>query len=260
MGIKLLRGRLITEADNTATAPRVLVIDTGSARDLCPNEDPIGRSINLLGQSWEIVGLVAPVRHEGLDGAQPRVYGAQARSLTSTSIVLRSSVPPLTLVETVRRIVLEADPDQPIANVRTLEQAVYDSLALRRATLVLMGLFAIVAFSLACIGVYGVISYAVGQRARELSIRIALGSTRREIIQLVLKDGMKPAILGIALGLTAALTLSGLLENVLFGVKRHDPMVFITSICMLAIAAVLSIFFPARRAAQLDPIVALRQQ
>jgi putative ABC transport system permease protein len=111
-----------------------------------------------------------------------------------------------------------------------------------------MGLFAIVAISLACIGVYGVISYAVGQRTRELSIRIALGSTCREIIQLVLNDGMKPAILCIALGLAAALTLSGLLENVLFEVKIHDPMVFITSICMLALAAVLSIFFlPAER-------------
>src|SRR4030095_4566180 len=147
---------------------------------------------------WEIVGLVAPVRHALLDmDPRPRVYGAQARTLTSTSVVLRSSLPPLTLVEAVRKTVLEADPDQPIAKVRTLEQAVYDSLALRRATLMLLGWFAVVAISLACIGIYGVMSYAIGQRARELSIRIALGATPGEIIRLVLKGGMKPSIIGI---------------------------------------------------------------
>jgi predicted permease len=259
MGIKLLRGRLITEADNTATAPRVLVIDTGFARDLYPDDEPLGSTLNLLGESWEIVGVVAPVRHEGLDGARPRVYGAQARSLASTSIVVRSSLPPLSLAETVLKTVLEADSNQPIANIRTLEQAIYDSMAFRRTTLILMGMFAMVAIGLACIGIYGVMSYSIGQRARELSIRIALGSTRREIIKLVLKGGMKPAIIGIVIGLAASLALSRLLEKLLFEVKTYDPLVFVASVFLLGLVAALSIYLPARRAAQLDPIVALRQ-
>jgi putative ABC transport system permease protein len=261
MGIKLLRGRVITEADNLPTAPRVLVIDTGIARDLYADEEPLGRSLKLLGESWEIVGLVAPVRHRGLEGALPRVYGAQARSFVLTSMmVLRSSLPPSTLAAMARKTVLEADPDQPIANVRTLEQAVYDSLALRRATLILLGLFAFVAISLACIGIYGVMSYSVEQRARELCIRSALGAQRRDIIRLVLTGGMKLSIIGIVVGLAAALTLSRLVENLLFEVKTHDPLVFIASVCLLAMVALLSIYLPARRAARLDPIVALRSE
>jgi predicted permease len=260
MGIKLLRGRLITESDGVPAAARVLVIDAGIARDLYPDEDPIGRSLNLLGESWEIVGIVAPVRHGALDDARPRAYGAKERYFGSTSVVLRSSLPSSTLAETARKTVLEADPDQPIANVRTLEQAIYDSLALRRATLILLGLFAVVAISLACIGIYGVMSYAIGQRARELSIRLALGAPRREIVRLVLAGGMKPALIGIVVGLAAAFALSRLVEGLLFEVKTRDPMVFIASVCVLAMMAVLSIYLPARRAARLDPMAALRSE
>ncbi|MEP7339046.1 MAG: ABC transporter permease [Acidobacteriota bacterium] len=261
MGIKLLRGRVITEADNIPAAPPVLVIDTSIARDLYPDEDPIGRTVNLLGETWQIVGVVAPVRHDVLDvDPRPRVYGAQARSLTSTSVVLRSSLPPLALAETVRKTVLEADPDQPIAKVRTLEQAVYNSLALRRATLILLSLFAAVAISLACIGIYGVMSYTTGQRARELSIRIALGAQRREIIRLVLASGLKPAVAGIMVGLAAAFALSRLIETLLFEVNIHDPAVFIGSVCLLGMIAALSIYVPARRAARLDPMLVLRSE
>ena len=261
MRINLLRGRRITEADNSPTAPRVLVIDADIARDLYGDEDPIGRPLKLLGETWEVVGIAAPVRHNSLDDAQPRVYGAQARSyLLSTSMVLRSALPLATLTEIVRKIVLAADPDQPIANVRTLEQAVSDSLALRRATMILLALFAMVAISLACIGIYGVMAYAVSQRARELSIRMALGAQPGQIVRLVLKGGMKPALAGILVGLAAALALARLVESQLFEVKTHDPLVFIASVCLLGFVAALSIYLPARRAAHLDPIVALRHE
>jgi putative ABC transport system permease protein len=262
LGIKLLRGRLITEADNVPTAPRVLVIDAKVARDLYPDEDPIGKTLNYADKSWEIVGVVAPIRHGGLNSdPDSRIYGPRAHfSYPTAGMVIRSSAPPAALTERVRKTILEVDPDQPIANVRTLEQAVHNSLARQRATLILLGLFAVVAIGLACIGIYGVMSYAIGRRAREISIRLALGAQRREIVRLVLAGGMKPALVGIVVGLAAAFALSRLVEKLLFEVKTHDPLVFIASACLLGAVAVFSVYMPARRAARLDPMSALREE
>jgi predicted permease len=260
--IKLLRGRAITEADNLPTAPRVLVIDAKIARDLYPDEDPLGKPINYGDQSWEIVGVAAPIRHSSLsDDPNPRIYGPRAHfSYPTAGMVARSALPLASLTEAVRKAILVADPDQPIANVRTLEEAVHKSLAQQRTTLILLGLFAVVAISLACIGIYGVMSYSVGQRAREISIRLALGAQRREIIRLVLTGGMKPALAGIVIGLGAAFALSRMVEKLLFEVKTHDPLVFIASVCLLALVAALSIYLPARRAARLDLMAALRSE
>jgi len=260
--IKLLRGRAITEADNIPTAPRVLVIDAKITRDLYPNEDPLGKTLTYADQSWEIVGVAAPIRHAGLSiDPGPRIYGPRAHfSYPTAGMVIRSSLPPATLVETVRKTILAADPDQPIANVRTLEEAVQKSLARQCTTLVLLGLFAGVAISLACVGIYGVMSYSIGQRTRELSIRLALGAQRRQIIRLVLTGGMKPAMVGIGIGLASAFALARLVEALLFEVKTHDPLVFISAVCLLGIVAALSIYLPARRAARLDPMVALRSE
>jgi predicted permease len=258
--IKLLRGRLITEADNTATAPPVLVIDEKVARDLYPDEEPIGKILKYGPKSWEIVGIVASIRHRSLSiDANPKIYGPRAHfSYPTAGMVVRSSLPPASLVETVRNTILEADPDQPIANIRTLEEAVQRSLARQRTTLILLGLFAGVAISLACIGIYGVMSYSVGQRAQEISIRSALGAQRHDIIRLVLSNGMKLSSIGIVVGLAAAFALSRLLETLLFEVKTYDPLVFIASVSLLTMVAALSIYLPARRAARLDPIAALR--
>lgn len=260
MGIPLQRGRVITAADNLPNAPPVLVIDAGVARDLYPNEDPLGKQVRFLGKPWEIVGVVAPVRHSALNtDPRFRIYGARGQaSYPTSSMVIRSSAPPLTLIETVRKTILAVDPDQPLANVRTLEEAVQKSLARQRTTLILLGVFAVVALSLACIGIYGVMSYSISQRARELSIRTALGAQRRDIIRLVLSGGMKLSFIGIGLGLAAAFVLAGLVEKLLYQVKTHDPLVFIASAGLLGLVAAISIYLPARRAARLDPIVALR--
>jgi len=255
-----MRGRAITEADNRPTAPPVLVIDSGVARDLYPNEDPLGKSLNMWGTAYEIVGVAAPVRHGGIENdPRPRVYGAQARFHNGPSIVVRSALPPMALIQAVRKAVLEADPDQPIANVRTLE-AVQKSLAPRRTILILLGLFAVVAISLACIGIYGVMSNAIGQRSHELGIRSALGSQRGDIIRLVLVGGMKPSVLGMAVGLAAAFSVARLIQSQLFEVKAHDPLVYLLSVGLIGLVALLSVYLPARRAARVNPIVALRAE
>jgi putative ABC transport system permease protein len=208
-----------------------------------------------------VVGVVAPVHHRDLEQQpRPSVYGPQADFPSSTRFLVRSALPPSTLVATVRKTIFAADPDQPIANVRTLEQAVRQSLAPRRTALMLLGLFAAVAISLACIGIYGVMSYAIGQRTRELSIRSALGAQRRDIIRLVLVGGMKPSILGMVVGLAVAFSTARLIESQLFAVKAHDPLVYVFSVCLIGLVALLSVYVPARRAAKVDPIVALHSE
>jgi putative ABC transport system permease protein len=191
------------------------------------------------------------------------VYGPLAHFTNydgGPSVLVRTALPSSTLVATIRKAILDADPDQPIANVRTLIQAVHQSLAPRRTTLELLGLFAAVAVGLACIGIYGVMSYLIGQRTRELSIRSALGAQRRDIVRLVLIGGMKPAVLGIGIGLAAALGLARLLESQLFEVRAHDPWVYLLSVGLSGMVALFAAYLPARRAANADPIVALRAE
>jgi predicted permease len=260
-GIQLIRGRTITKADNQEGSPRVMIIDGTVVRDLYPDEDPIGQQIRFLGESWEVVGITAPIHQYFLDYApRPQVYIPQVYLPDHTSIVIRTALPPLMFAEAVRKTIFEIDPDQPMANVRTLENDVHESLTIKRATLILLSFFAVVAVSLACIGIYGVVSYSVGQRARELCIRFALGAQRRDIIRLVLRSGIKLSIIGIVVGLVIALALSRLLANLLYEVKTYDPFVFLGSVFLLMVVAVLSIYVPAYRAARTNPMKALRNE
>lgn len=262
MGVKLLRGRLFTEADNLKTSPRVMIIDAAVARDLYPGEDPIGKPIQYMSNTWEVVGVVSQVRHMVLNETPgSRIYGPRTHfSYPTSSIVIRASLPPAALTESVRKTIFDVDPEQPIANVRTLEQAVYKSLSTQRSTLTLIGVFASIALLLACIGVYGVMSYMVGQRTREISVRSALGAQRRDIIWLVLRGGLGLSLLGVGIGLIASFGLSRLIEKLLFEVNTHDPLVFAGSAAVLILVAIFSIYLPARKASRLDPIVALRSE
>jgi len=226
IGVRLMRGRAITEADNRPTAPPVLVIDSGVARDLYPNEDPLGKSLNMWGTAYEIVGVAAPVRHGGIENdPRPRVYGAQARFHNGPSIVVRS-----------RAAAYGAHTSSPKSRPGSRSRPAHRQCShTRRGRPEIAGpqahhpdparLFAVVAISLACIGIYGVMSNAIGQRSHELGIRSALGAQRGDIIRLVLVGGMKPSFIGIGVGLAIAFGLARLLENQLFQVNAHDPLV-----------------------------------
>ena len=261
MGMPVLEGRAIAEADNRDKAARVLVVDKTVSHDLYPGTDAIGQHILFLGESWEIVGVVPPVRHYSLDRPQlPGIYGPQSYSLATTSIVIRSALPPSAVSAAIRDTMRDLDPDQPIANLRTLEGAMHRSLAPRRSILVLMVLFAALATVLASIGIYGVISYAINQRARELSIRAALGAQRRDIIRLVVSGGLKVSIIGSMIGVAASFALSRFVESQLYEVSAHDPMILSGALLFLSLIATISIYLPARRAAYSDLIMGLRNE
>lgn len=261
MGITLQRGRVLGTADNTPDAPSVAVINARVARELFSDSDPVGERVHVLGVDWEIVGVVDAVRHFGLHfDATPAVYAAQARRGLPPSMVLRTALAPMALADAVREAVSALDPEQPITNLRTLEQEVQVALAPQRTMLVLIGLFAAAAIALACIGIYGVMSYTVGLRLRELSVRAALGARRRDIVRLVLSGGMKAVGLGVAVGLLASFLLAGLVESLLYEVNARDPLVLVASIGLLVLVAALGVWLPARRAARTDPLVALRYE
>ena len=259
MGMRLTRGRALTEADNSTEAARALVVDSTLVRDFYGDQDPIGESVRFLGENWQIVGVVEPVRHWVLDhDPQPAIYLPQAYETSSTSIVLRSRLNPAVLSDAVRGVVQGIDPMQPLANVRTLEQAVDRSLEARQATLSLLGFFAVIAVGLACIGIYGVMSFAVGRRAHELGIRSALGAQRSDVVRLVLRGGMSLSMVGVLLGLTAAWISARWLESQLFGIDAHDPWVFCGAVVLLVSVSALSVYWPARRAAGMGSLEALR--
>jgi predicted permease len=261
IGIPLLRGRTLTEADNREGARRVAVIDSGVVRQFYPNEDSIGQAIETLGQQWEIVGVVAPVRWRNLEtDPQPRIYLAQVHNPDRSSIIVRTTADPLSLIPAIRQTIGAANPDLPIFNIRTMEQAIQSSVAKKRTTLILLGCLTVVAVGLACMGLYGFMSYFVGQRTRELCIRSALGAQRLDIIKQVVGVGMKLSVIGITIGLVGALALARLVQSQLFEIKTHDPLVYLVSICLIGLVAFLSVYLPARRVARIDPMKALRYE
>jgi putative ABC transport system permease protein len=256
MGIRLLKGRVFAERDNATSAPRVALINESLARQVFPDGDPLGQRVRFLGESWEIVGNV---RHRGLDrNRTEHIYLPQAFSFLQCSLVVRTKVPPLMLVETIRSEIFKLDREQPISNIRTLEQVVAHSIADRRLVLVLLGLFAGVALLLAAIGLYGVMAYSVAQRTREIGIRVALGAEHGEVLYLIVAKGMKLTAIGVGVGLLGALILTRVLTHLLFGVTPSDPVTLAAVALVLGAAALLACWLPARRAARVDPMKALR--
>jgi predicted permease len=263
MGIPLLRGRLFTERD-TKDAPRVVIINETMAKRFFPGEDPIGKRLDLgdaREPDWEeIVGVVGDVKHYGLDqDTTLQTYEPYTQQPFSfMTLVVRTAGDPTNLTSAIRNQVLSIDKEQPVAGVRTLEQRVSTSIAQQRFSMLLLGVFAAVAMVLAAVGIYGVLSYAAAQRTHEIGVRMALGARAGDVLKMVIGQGMKLALAGVALGSGAALALTQLMKRLLFGVTAADPMTYVVIALSLTLVALFACWIPARRAAKVDPMVALR--
>jgi putative ABC transport system permease protein len=271
MRIPLLRGRYLTDQDRDRSRP-VAVIDQEFVRRYWPNVDPLGKRFTFgppdgvtdtTQNEWiEVVGVVGHTAHEGLDAdARLQLY-LPYRQVTFPfmAVAVRTQGNPERYVNLVRQAVRSVDPDQPISGVSNMEELLSKSVGQRRLSMMLLSLFSGIALVLASIGIYGVMSYSVTQRARELGVRIALGADRGTVLRLVLRQGMKLALLGIGIGLGAALALTRLIESQLYGVAATDPATFGLVAAVLATTALLANLIPAVRAMRTDPAVILREE
>jgi predicted permease len=266
MGIPLLRGRLFTDLD-TKGALRVAIINNTMAKRYFPNEDPIGKRIRLTSLFnndpevyREIVGIVGDVKSSSLvQEAPPQTYEPYMQEpLPFMTLVARTAGDPTGLNEAIRREVLQLDKEQPIFLSRTLDSLIATSTGHQRFSMMLFGVFAAAAIALASVGLYGVMSYAVTQRTHEIGIRMALGAQRRDALGLVLRQGLRLTLGGIAIGLIAAWAATRLLINLLYGVSATDLPTFVGVSLLLIGISLLACYIPARRATKVDPVVALR--
>ena len=266
IGIRLLKGRDFTERDN-ADAPDAVIVNEELARRSWPGEDPIGKRLQVgteLTRWRQVVGVVGNARLSGLEAkVDPAIYvpfpqNSWPNALRNSFIVLRTTTDPESLVPAIRRELRSVDPTFPITQMRTMDQIVGDSLSQRRFNTTLLALFAFVAVALAAVGIYGVMSYAVSQRTREMGIRMALGAEQSDITKLVTSNGARLAALGITIGVVAAAISSRLISSLLFGVTATDPMTFVFTALLLGAVTLLASYIPSRRAAGTDPIAALR--
>ena len=274
MGIALIKGRLFTAEDNRDSPP-VIVIDEALARQYFLNEDPLGKRLKqTIGSdtpSLEIVGVVRHVEPYGLDRLEAGTGPAQfytnfnqtplpSLSRRTINLLTRTEAEPLNLASAVRGQIAALNKDQAVFNVRTMEQIVAQSVAARRFSMLLLTVFALVALALASLGIYGLMSYAVAQRSREIGVRMALGAQASDVLSMVIRQGMKLALVGVTLGLVASLALTRTMKNLLFGVSATDPATFSAIALLLIAVALLACFVPARRATKVDPMVALRTE
>ncbi|MHB8503948.1 MAG: ABC transporter permease [Candidatus Acidiferrales bacterium] len=274
MGVTLERGRFITAKDDEH-APVVVDIDDVFARTYFPDENPVGKHIHIEGFSVqaEIVGVVGHVKQWGLDADAKSAIEAQfdypfmqlpeklmPLAADAVAVVLRTEGDPTAVMGSVRRAIGEIDPREVVYNVQTMDEVVSNSFAARRLSMILLGVFAALALALACVGIYGVISYLAGQRTHEIGVRVALGAQSGDVLRLVIGQGARMALIGVAIGIGAALGLTRLMANQLFGVSAHDPLTFAGVAMLLLFVAVGACYIPARRAMRVDPMIALRHE
>jgi putative ABC transport system permease protein len=264
MGIRLVRGRLFTPQDD-AKAPRVAIVNETMARQHFPNEDPIGKRINISTgpDAWrEIVGIVGDIKQYGVDKAtSAQSYEPFAQvPFSSVNVVIRTSGSPAALLGALRPVVYAVDKDQPIGAIRPLEEIVADNIARQRFAVTLLSVFSGVALVIAAVGIYGVMAYNVVQRTGEFGIRMALGAQQRDVLRLVLMQGGKLIGLGLVIGLAATLAVSRAMGSMLFNTSASDPLTLASITVLLAAVALVACFFPANRATKVNPIEALRAE
>jgi len=260
MDIRLVKGRLFTEQDDRNTTKVALITESMAAMSF-PNEDPIGKYLSLdEKENTVIVGVVKDARYSHPNNpVAPAIYQsiAQAPSLVN-NLIVRAAGDPLSYSIAVQKAVWAEVADQPIENVTTLGRIVSDSIADTRFYSSVFSAFALLAMTLAAIGVYSVVSYAVSQRTHEIGVRLALGAQRRDVIRLVIRQGLTMTLIGIAVGIGAAGALSTVMKSLLFSVSATEPVTYIVIAMLLIVVALLACYIPARRAAKVDPVVALR--
>ncbi len=266
LGVPLLQGRAFTPQDGADTEP-VVIIDRVLADRYWPGESPIGQRIYFGANQPEnmrtIVGVVAAVKHQGLDDPVRKetiYYPFTQRPVAGMSLVVRTAVPPESLTEAVRAAVLRTDPNLPLYDVQTLAGRIDASLQTRRTPMLLLALFSGMALLLAALGVYGVLAFSVGQRTQEIGIRMALGAAARDVLQLVLRQGGRLIVLGLAVGIAGYLAVSRLLQSLVYEVSPLDPFSVAAAAATLCLVGLAACFLPARRAARVDPMVALRDE
>jgi putative ABC transport system permease protein len=261
MGIRLVKGRLLSDDDRYTSAP-VALVDEIFARRAFGGQDPIGQSMKLplRAEFATIVGVVAHVKTYGLDVESPgQIYMSNAQyPWRWLSVVVHTSGEAAQLVPTLARVVQSVDPDQPVSNVSTIEQALGRLLRARRFALALMGAFAAVAMVLAAVGLYGVIAYGVTQRRRELGVRVALGAAAGRIAAMVLGEGARIAAVGVTIGILGAVAVARVLASLLFDVSPRDPLVLAGVSAALVVVALIASALPALRAARIDAAEVLR--
>ena len=269
MGIPLVTGREFA-ADDSLRARRVAVVNEAFARKHFGGAAAVGQRVAFERDApvwYEIVGIAGNVKHRGLDaGDRPELYVPYRQPLFAQwtvrpmFVVVRTDGDPIELVSTVRRDVARVDPDQPISDVRTMAERIDRSLIGRRFNATLLALFAALALTLAAVGIYGLVAYAVTERTHEIGVRIALGATRTDVVAMVLRQGMVLAVIGAAIGVAASLGVVRLLSGLLFGVSPADPATFAAIPLLLLLVALAACVIPARRATRVDPMSALRAE
>lgn len=264
MGMTLLRGRLFSDLDDE-NAPPVAVINEAMARAYWPAENPVGKRLKLTRRpsAWTtVVGIVADARTESLEDAGiPQIYASlYQKGAHHLAIFLRGNLDTSSLPDEVREQVQSVDPTLPVFGARMLPETVSASLSARRFSMEMVGLFALTALFLAGLGIYGVISYMVNERAHEIGLRLALGAQPANVMRMVLRQGLGLAVTGSVLGLAGALIVSRLMAGLLYGVRPTDPLTFTSVAALLIGVALLACYLPARRATKVDPIVALRDE
>ncbi|MBN1505964.1 MAG: ABC transporter permease [Sedimentisphaerales bacterium] len=266
MGISLLAGRFFDESD-TRDAPSVVVVDERFAHKWWPNESAVGKRLQVFhnrpdpNAAWaQVVGVVRHVKHYGVDNfSRESIYLPMYQSIShDLTLVVRTQGDPLGLVTPIRQAISAIGPDVPVDDTRTLQAIATERSFMRRMTTTVLGVFALTALLLAALGIYGVMAYSTSRRVNEIGIRMAMGACVADILHMVLRQGAKLALIGVGIGLAGSLALNRLIRSLLFGVTAHDPITLALVVVVLISVALAACYLPARRAARIDPMAALR--